>query len=380
MTHWIFDLTRALERGVPAVLVSVAANRGSVPRGPGAHMVVTAHDCAGTIGGGQLEYRAIDIARAQLVSRNDGPQLLRFPLGASVGQCCGGVVQLSFETVDAEQHTWVALAAAYQREGRRWLRIASLNTHPANAVAVFDEASLVTPTVVRQPGGTPSPTHPALDDPRVAEQLQAMLADNQPSALLAGAPTLADASLQESTAARWLLDVSVPPELTVVLFGAGHVGRALVEVLGRLPLRVIWVDARDEELPASLPANVEARITDTPCAEVRAAPGDALFLVLTHSHALDFELTRAILDRGNFRFFGLIGSRSKRLSFERRLRERGYAETALAAMTCPIGLPGIAGKEPEIIAISVAAELLQLRGVSLSARRVEAPARAGLAA
>ena len=97
-------------------------------------------------------------------------------------------------------------------------------------------------------------------------------------------------------------------------------------------------------------------------AEVASAPPGACYLVLTHSHALDLAITQAVLARGDFRWFGLIGSCSKRASFESRLRARGFGDDALARMVCPIGLPGIAGKEPEVIAISAVAQLLQATG------------------
>ena len=197
-------------------------------------------------------------------------------------------------------------------------------------------------------------------DERLAEHARSLLAGSADSATLLAGKTVGSIDA--------LLDVSLPPELQVVLFGAGHVGRALAEVFGRLPMRMRWVDARDEEFPAAVADNIEVRCTDMPEAEVRAAPADAVFLVLTHSHALDFELVRAILDRGDFRFCGLIGSHAKRASFEQRLRARGYGEQAIARLHCPIGAPGLAGKEPAVIAVAIAAEVLQLRGASLAAR------------
>ncbi|HMX12892.1 MAG TPA: xanthine dehydrogenase accessory protein XdhC, partial [Thauera aminoaromatica] len=158
-----------------------------------------------------------------------------------------------------------------------------------------------------------------------------------------------------------LLDASPPPALQVVMFGAGHVGRALAELFGRLPLRVRWVDARAQEFPPALAPNVEPHCTDTPTAEVRAAPAGAVFLVLTHSHALDFELVEAILARDDFRFCGLIGSQTKRARFAHRLHARGIEEARIARLRCPVGLPGLPGKEAEVIALAIAAEVMRLR-------------------
>lgn len=158
-----------------------------------------------------------------------------------------------------------------------------------------------------------------------------------------------------------LADACPPPELAVLLFGAGHVGRAVAAALAPLPLTLTWVDSREDAFSAAPPDNATALATDCPEAEVAAAPPDAAFLVMTHSHALDFEIVRAILARGDFRYCGLIGSRTKRARFTRLLLERGCSQAAVARLTCPIGLPGIPGKEPAVIAAAVAAQLLTLR-------------------
>lgn len=304
--------------GVPAVLVTVARVEGSVPREPGARMLVQADGFLGTIGGGHLEHRALDIARAML---RDGRNacLERFPLGPSLGQCCGGIAYLAFEPVDAEQ---LALLAARRNE---------------------DSWRLV-----------------ALDG-----QAQWGLFDGQ-GRLLAGkaGPSFAlDAGthvLVEEGGRRWLLDAVLAPRAHLMLFGAGHVGAAIVRALAELPCRVTWVDEREEEFPATVPANVSIEATDTPEALVEKAPRGTTFLVMTHSHALDLRLSHAILSRPWDDWYGLIGSDTKRRQFEHRLRERGILEARLAAMVCPIGLPGIAGKAPAVIAASVAAQLLSL--------------------
>ena len=147
----------------------------------------------------------------------------------------------------------------------------------------------------------------------------------------------------------------------VVLFGAGHVGHALVTLLGMLPCVVQWVDERDELFPDEVPPNVQIEGTDTPAAIVDEAPAGAYFIVMTHNHALDFELTERIMRRRDFAWFGLIGSKTKRVKFERRLMERGVAEERLEEMTCPIGVAGIVDKAPSSIAVAVAAQLMQLR-------------------
>jgi xanthine dehydrogenase accessory factor len=149
------------------------------------------------------------------------------------------------------------------------------------------------------------------------------------------------------------------PLFRLHLFGAGHVGRALVNVLAGVPCEVYWVDEREAEFPdGPTPAHVRQVCAEPVQAEVAAGrPGD-LYLVLTHSHALDLALAEAILRRGDFGWFGLIGSASKRARFEHRLQDRGLSAAQLLRMSCPIGLPGILGKQPGVIAVAVAAQLL----------------------
>ncbi|MGY6129571.1 xanthine dehydrogenase accessory protein XdhC (plasmid) [Paraburkholderia strydomiana] len=158
------------------------------------------------------------------------------------------------------------------------------------------------------------------------------------------------------------VDESRPAPMHIVLFGAGHVGHALIQLLGNLPCVVQWVDERDELFPDETPANVQIEATDTPDAIVDTAPPGAWFLVMTHNHALDFSLAERIMRRRDFSYFGMIGSKTKRVKFERRLLARGVELERLQQMTCPIGVPGIVDKAPAMIAVAVCAELLQVRG------------------
>jgi xanthine dehydrogenase accessory factor len=175
-----------------------------------------------------------------------------------------------------------------------------------------------------------------------------------------GTMTLRTSSLDAAALAAWPDDA---PRFHLQLYGAGHVGRAIVRLLATLPCRVQWIDEREAEFPADpLPAHVERVCVEPVEAEVRSAPPAAFYLVLTHSHALDMAISEAILKRGDFGFFGLIGSATKKARFLKRLAERGIPPATLERMTCPIGVPGIEGKEPEVIAVAVVAQLLGRRG------------------
>ena len=257
-----------LVSGRRTVLVEVSDARGSAPREAGTRMLVSLQHTAGTVGGGHLELKAIDEARAMLADERFEPHERHYPLGPALGQCCGGAVTLRFAALDA-------------------------------------------------------------------------------------------AELE-----RWPVD---PPRFHLQLYGAGHVGRAIVRALAPLDARVDWIDERESEFPADFfedapqlpwPDHIRKVCVDTVEAEVRLAPPGAFYLVLTHQHDLDLRISEAILKRGDFGFFGLIGSKTKRQRFIHRFEQRGIAAEAIERMTCPIGLPGITGKEPEVIAAGVVAQLL----------------------
>jgi xanthine dehydrogenase accessory factor len=155
-------------------------------------------------------------------------------------------------------------------------------------------------------------------------------------------------------------------QMPVALFGGGHVGRAIVQLLGTLPVRTHWIDSRDEIFPADLPANAQAEHSDPVQAAVPALDSGSRVLIMSFSHAEDLDIVAACLkrqrERDDLPFVGLIGSKTKWATFRHRLEARGFTTAELARITCPIGVPGIAGKEPEVIAVAVAAQLLQHAG------------------
>jgi xanthine dehydrogenase accessory factor len=179
--------------------------------------------------------------------------------------------------------------------------------------------------------------------------------------------------------ARWLdAAIAQPPRFHLHLYGAGHVGRAIARLLAELPCTVTWIDGRDAAFDATATApHIETVVADPIEAEVDTAPDGAFHLVLTHEHALDLRITETVLRQGRFGFLGLIGSVTKRQRFLRRLADRGVDAAALARLTCPIGIAGIGGKEPAVIAVAAVAQLLQAAEqadpAARLARRVSAP-------
>ncbi|MGE6994474.1 xanthine dehydrogenase accessory protein XdhC [Pseudomonas sp. NPDC047961] len=150
------------------------------------------------------------------------------------------------------------------------------------------------------------------------------------------------------------------PQAHIAVFGAGHVGRALVPLLASLPCKVRWIDSRESEFPAQIPAGVEKVVNDDVVDEVENMPAGSYFIVMTHNHQLDLELTTAILERNDFTYYGLIGSKSKRAKFEHRLRDRGFQPETVQRMRCPMGIAEVKGKLPVEIAISIAGEVIAI--------------------
>ena len=363
MNDWLASLAARLRTGRPVVRVAIAAVRGSAPREPGASMLVSGEAgqerlegavakglaaiqrraVEGTIGGGHPEWKAITVAQ-QMLAQQTRSWMDRYTLGASLGQCCGGAVELWFERYDAADLPFIEEALARRVLG------------PATFTTLIDART-----------GTD------VGMGRAAERRSLQYALPQAT------PRFALSREGQRTRIVERIDAEGVP---LYLFGAGHVGTALVQVLGGLPLRITWIDSREEQFGARLdvlPENVSPLLSDEPEDEVDFAPAGACYLVLTHSHDLDHAICSAILRRGDFAWAGLIGSATKAASFAGRWERQGHAREDIARITCPIGLPGIASKHPGAIAIAVAAQLQQvIEAHALASREASLrPARTG---
>ncbi|MFO1311469.1 MAG: xanthine dehydrogenase accessory protein XdhC [Burkholderiales bacterium] len=312
--RWIPELTARVEREGRAVLVTLANATGSTPRESGTAMIVSPSGAFGTIGGGHLEFEALRVARDALAQTAlPAPWIVRFPLAARLGQCCGGVATLAFAVIAEDNRAWLDDAVARERAG--------LAMDLATVIGGTRQAH----TIVEASGGR--------DRAQIA---------------------------QENGVTR-ILHTIVPESFAVLVFGNGHVGRALVQVLGVLPARVRWIDEREADFPSGVTDHVEIVATDAAVDEIAGAPRGAMLVITTHTHALDFDLVSAALARDDWRYLGLIGSTSKRNQFERRLLARGFTAPQVARITCPIGrtVP-VRSKHPGAIAVAVAAELLAI--------------------
>jgi xanthine dehydrogenase accessory factor len=349
MADWLPVLVRLSASGTRSVLVTVTETRGSVPREAGTKMVVAAAATFGTIGGGQLEYQALSLAREMLAGSASTPQLRRFGLGPSLGQCCGGSARILFEPMSEQQVPWQAALQALVERREPAVLVTEIGDGGAEKIVVSAD-------------GVTGVLSEACRHAQAVGAARGLLLDG-----------VAGARLEESDDGAALLFESVRPEsFHVVLLGAGHVGKALVRVLGELPCRVTWVDGRADQFPLEVPANVTVECTEIPQCAIQRASAGAAFLVMTHSHALDLTLCETIFRRGDFSYFGLIGSTTKRAKFVKRLQARGFSHDVIERMVCPIGIAGLSGKHPGEIAVAVAAQLLMERAASARSH----PARA----
>ena len=326
MNEWIDELSDLTAAGERVVVVTVAGIRGSAPREVGAKMIVTAAETLGTIGGGQLEYQCTRIA-CDMLGDDESRVMRTFPLGTSMGQCCGGVVDVLFEPMASGLPGW--LRDLRTLHGQREPAVICTGLRDNTSKFVVTAASTFDQSV----GNTAS---------NVVKQARSKLVSAR------------SAQCDDD----WFLEPVVGSDLNIAVFGAGHVGSAVVRSLSALDSNIRWIDSR-RNIFRSAASNVRTIESADPSLEVAAMPANSCYLVMTHSHALDFEICDRILRRGDAAYCGLIGSRSKRRRFEKRYRSQGMRQEIIDQLICPIGVDGISGKKPAEIAIAAAAEVLQ---------------------
>ncbi len=325
---WLSELAEMVAAQGAVVRVSIVSAEGSAPRGPGAAMTVAAQSFTGTIGGGALEHEALKAARTLLSDRRGAAtpawrrSLRDYPLGPSLGQCCGGRVQLLFEVLAAPE--LAALGAGGER-----VEVMVLRPLKSGSPMEF--------------------VHHRKDDRDAWPLALRRLVREVMSGARPRGPILA---------AGWYAEPLCPDLAPLFLYGAGHVGRAVAKLLADLPFEVHWVDTDAERYPDPMPPRVIPLIAANPARAARHAPAGAWHVVMTFSHAIDLEVCRTVLARGDFAYLGVIASKTKRARFVRRLRDGGLPEATVARLQAPIGLPGLEGKEPSAIAVSLAADLL----------------------
>ena len=406
---WLPALVAFLDREPVVVRIVVAEVRGSTPREPGAFMLVGRDGVEGSIGGGQLEWEAIAGARELLLDTGPTARVNKVVLGPDVGQCCGGVVSVWLEQFTRESLGLLRMAGEAGARGpavlrstvrgaqveRRVVRQAGVNAGvEAGADARPGAGSRVGADADARAGAGSRVEADA--DARAAARVRVRADfDARADAVVATAPATAATAaggIDETTdrllreprqSARPILTRNAAGEPTflerlddefpaVWLYGAGHVGQALARILVELPLRLTWIDSRTELFPDTIGRG--ARILHDPdsLSTVSEAPVGAYFIVMSHSHPLDYALCHALLERNDFAWLGLIGSMSKAARFRSRLTRAGLGAEVIRKLVCPIGVDGIDSKWPAAIAVAVAAQLMQQISAPPHIHRVQA--------
>lgn len=330
MQSFIEPLKQALSRESAVVLVTVIAVDGSVPREPGATLVVTANGTDGTIGGGNLEHSSIRRARDMLVanenhhSENTEQESCQLSLGPGLGQCCGGRVELLFEHISSATGGWVSqMTNGHELKSAgedKWLFRRLENKA----------------WIIATPGEF---------------QKQVEVDDTQ---TVFNKACVVNSS---SDRHRWFCVPLIKRLPEVQLYGAGHVGQAVVAQLSLMSCRITWIDDREDWLELQPEKTVNRVLTGSPVYEIAESPADACHIVMTHSHAVDFDICHAVLQHGSFSYLGLIGSATKRRTFIKRLGQRGFDESQTDRLCCPIGSLPLESSVPSVIALNLAAEL-----------------------
>ena len=275
---------------------------GSAPRDEGTTMLIWDSGQFGTIGGGELEYQVTRLAK-KIIINNKGSRIKKFSLGPDMGQCCGGAVELLIEILDETKVKFISVDDGFF------------------ARPVFkDEKSLNVQALIKSYRNKSVPIKTSFKD-------------------------------------GWLFEPVTKEKELIWIYGAGHVGTAIANILSKLnQFSVTCIDTSEDRYPDSFPKTVEKLITKNPARIVQYAPSETHHLILTYSHALDLEICHQLLQH-NFATAGLIGSKTKWARFKKRLNELNYTFEQINTIICPIGEPSF-GKSPYEIAIGVASMLL----------------------
>lgn len=319
MPDWFDLLQNAIKSDHKAVLVTVVNVAGSAPREAGASLVVTNTKTTGTIGGGNLELRCIAQAR-ELLAAKPVRNCKQIALGPSLGQCCGGRVEILFDVVTPDTDWFIELTASHNTNDNLWL-CRSVNS--ADAVVATES--------------------------KLKQRLPADTVDSKDGLHASFLVTHGDY--------RWCYQSLRVNRPQVMVYGAGHVGQAVVTQLSLLDCLVTLLDSREEWLYLQPDLKISRVLTDTPDEDAVNTPDEVAHVIMTHSHSVDFDICHALLKKGKFSWLGLIGSETKRQTFINRLQPRGVSELEISRLRCPIGCLQVESSRPELISLNLAAEL-----------------------
>ena len=338
---WLNDANKILKQKLDFVIISIITTKGSTPCCAGDKMLLTKNQTFGSIGGGNLEYKTLQHAR-QLLNKKNKCQIQNYSLGASLGQCCGGFIKILFQcfvNLNKQTSKWLTILTkayslqidimlmSYFANGRFYQAFYTKKYQDFNNYQVALPISL---TKISTKMLTSKNTSDILYE------------KNENYDKIHYCESFLFSKLQ-----------------TVVIFGAGHIARALIPIISNLPVRLYWVDAREFEfsLYKHDTSNINI-ICDEAVYTIDKLAENAYYVVVTHSHQLDFEICEKILKSTNFNYLGLIGSQTKAKLFKKRLLAKGVAPSLIKRLICPIGKQNFFSKSATVTAVAIATSLI----------------------
>ena len=352
MNSWLKHLRTAIALNNGLVVITIIATKGSTPCTNGDKIVYTSNEAVfGSIGGGNLEYKALSLAKEMLELKGNSNQLIKYPLGATLGQCCGGYVKVLFESFVTnnsslnDKDSWVEKVSSLYQESENFILGTSIdndkNSQLDKQKFLFTQNHFYSSSADKELSNF------------VESSSSKLLQNSQSSTLV---------EFKDATGIKadiCLEKIASSDLLPVAIFGAGHISRALIPILTNLPIKLFWIDDRQEQFDKFHGDTSRIKIIcDDIVESVSDLPDDIYCLVITYSHKIDFEISEKMILKNNFSYLGMIGSSIKGKKFRDRFIQKNYPEEVVSKFTCPIGEKQKFLKSPTAIAVTIAMDLI----------------------
>ena len=348
MNSWLKPVKTASALNNGFVLLTIISTKGSTPCSNGDKIVFSgAESVFGSIGGGNLEFKALSFAEELLSLNSNGTYLKKYPLGASLGQCCGGYVNVMFESFIQSDATnsWIETVSNLLQDNEDFIVATIVDS---NSEIEFSSKKFV------YLDGNLSPN---IDDKKITSLITKSAKD---LLLLSDSPTIVQFENQSGALTEVCFEKVLTSEVQpVVIFGAGHISRALMPILINLPIKIYWVDDRAEQFDKYQGDTSQIDIIcDDFVQSIPDLPDSSYCLVITYSHQIDFEICEKMITQNNFSYLGMIGSEIKGKKFRDRFHQKNFSEEVINKFICPIGDKQKFLKSPAAIAVTIAMDLI----------------------
>ncbi len=348
MNSWLKPVKTAIALNNGFVLLTIISTKGSTPCSNGDKIVFSGTvSVFGSIGGGNLEFKALSFAEELLSLNSNGTYLKKYPLGASLGQCCGGYVNVMFESFIQSDATnsWIETVSNLLQDNEDFIVATIVDSNP--------EIEFNSKKFVYLDGNL----SPIIDDKKISSLITKSAKD---LLLLSDSPTIVQFENQSGALTEVCFEKVLTSDVqSVVVFGAGHISRALMPILINLPIKIYWVDDRAEQFDKYQGDTSQIDIIcDDFVQSIPDLPDSSYCLVITYSHQIDFEICEKMITQNNFSYLGMIGSEIKGKKFRDRFHQKNYSEEVIDKFICPIGDKQKFLKSPAAIAVTIAMDLI----------------------